>query len=171
MRPTRNRTLSAALAGAGFVVLSLAPLPALADGSIVVRNFVLSHGIQDREPISETESFNVEDGKAYAFARIQNTGEPTTVRFVWEIDDATHATVPVNIGASQGWRTWSTAQLRSGNWRVKLLDAQGEILLEKAFKVEPNSGAPVAGVRDEMRGPEDSAVSDDIPASLTFPIR
>ncbi len=59
MRPTRNRTLSAALAGAGFVVLNLAPLPAMADGSIVVRNFVLSHGIQEREPISETESFNV----------------------------------------------------------------------------------------------------------------
>ena len=62
MRPTRKRILSAALAGAGFVDFNLAPLPAMAEGSIVVRNFVLSHGIHEREPISDTESFNIEDG-------------------------------------------------------------------------------------------------------------
>ncbi|MDA1325445.1 MAG: DUF2914 domain-containing protein [Proteobacteria bacterium] len=175
MRPTRNRILSAALAGAGFVASSLAALPAMADGSIVVRNFVLSHGIHEREPISDTESFNIEDGQAYAFARIQNTGEPTNVSFVWEYGDKTHASVPVTVGASPGWRTWSTAKLRSGNWRVKLVDAQGDVLLVKAFTVGSNSGAPVAmpaeGVQSEMGDPVENAISDDLPASVTFPLR
>ena len=171
MRPSRNRILSAALAGAGFVAFTLGSLPAGADGSIVVRNFVLSHGIHEREPISDTESFNVEDGKAYAFARIQNTGDATMVSFVWEYDNTTHATVPVSVGASPGWRTWSTAKLRPGNWRVKLVDAQGEILLEKDFTVEANAGASVAGVGGEAAGSDYNAVSDDIPTSVTFPQR
>ena len=171
VRPSRNRILSAALAGAGFAAFSMASLPAMADGSIVVRNFILSHGIHEREPISETESFRIEDGTAYAFARIQNTGDPTMVSFVWEIDDSTHATVPVSIGASPGWRTWSTAQLRPGDWRVKLVDAQGDVLLEKAFTVECNSGGSMAGTGSEMGGPSNNAVSDDIPASITFPER
>ncbi len=171
MSPTRNQILSAALAGAGFVAFNLASLPAMADGSIVVRNFVLSHGIHDREPISDTESFHVGDGKAFAFARIQNSGDPTMVSFVWEYGDTTHAKVPMNVGTSPGWRTWSTAQLRSGNWRVKLVDAHGEVLLEKAFTVESNSGGSVADVRDEMGDPDDSAIYDDIPASVTFPVR
>jgi hypothetical protein len=174
MRPTRNKILSAALAGASFVAINLAALPAVAEGSIVVRNFVLSHGVHDREPISDTESFNVGDGKAFAFARIQNTGEPTMVSFVWEYGDTTHATVPVNVGASSGWRTWSTAKLRSGDWRVKLVDAQGEVLLEKAFTVEANSAStvsmPSTGVDN---GVVDNGIGDvdDIPASVTFPMR
>jgi hypothetical protein len=170
-RPTRNRILSAALAGASFAAFSLSSLPVLAESSIVVRNFVLSHGIHEREPISETESFHVEDGKAFAFARIQNTGDPTMVSFVWEIDDTTHATVPVSVGASHGWRTWSTARLRPGSWRVKLIDDQGEILLEKAFTVDSSSSPSVAGAGNDISGPEDTAISDDIPTSVTFPAR
>ncbi len=171
MRPTRNRMLSAVLAGAGFVAVNLASLPAMAEGSIVVRNFVLSQGIHDREPISDTDSFHVMDGKAFAFARIQNTGDPTMVSFVWEYGTTHYATIPVNVGPSPGWRTWSAAKLRSGHWRVKLVDAEGEVLLEKAFTVEPNSTGNVAmpknGMQGEMGGPADNAGSD-IPASFDF---
>ena len=182
MRLTRNRMLSAALAGAGFVVFGLAPLPAMAEGSMVVRNFVLSHGVHDREPVGNTDSFRVEDGNAFAFARIQNTGAPTTVNFVWYHGGATHASIPVKIGASPGWRTWSTAKLRPGNWRVELVDAQGEVMLEKAFTVEPASirsadmpeNGPENGMQGNgrvMGGPDDNAGSGDIPASVTFPMR
>ena len=109
------------------------------------------------------------DGKAFAFAQIQNTGDPTMVSFVCEYDKTHYATIPVNVGASPGWRTWSTAKLRSGNW---LLDANGEVLLEKAFTVEPNSTGNVAmpenGMQVEMGGPADNARSDGIPASFDF---
>jgi len=44
VRLTRNRILSAALAGASLAAFSLTSPPAMADGSIVVRNFVFSHG-------------------------------------------------------------------------------------------------------------------------------
>jgi len=172
MRPTRNRILSAALAGAGFIACSLAALPASAEGSIVVRDFVLSHGIEGREPISNTESFRVEDGKAFAFARIHNTGASTTMNFVWNHGERHHATVPVTVGTSPGWRTWSTVKLRPGNWHVQLVDSGGAVMLEKAFSVAPGQADPMAPMASPshdgdgmMRGPRDT------PASVEYPSR
>lgn len=175
MRPTRNKILSATLASAGYVVCSLAALPAMAEGAVVVRNFVLSHGIEGREPINNTESFRVEDGKAFAFARIHNTGAPTTMSFVWNHGERHHATIPVTVGTSSGWRTWSTVKLRPGNWHVKLVDGGGEVVLEKAFSVGPGSpdymtpmASPSNGGSDDggmMRGPRDT------PASVEYPRR
>lgn len=175
MRRARNRILSAAFAGAGFVACSLATVPAMAEGSMVVRDFVLSHGIEGREPISNTDTFGVGDGKAFAFARIHNTGAPTTMSFVWNYGERHHATVPVTIGTSPGWRTWSTVKLRPGNWHVKLVDGGGEVLLEKAFSVGPDTASPMTpmaspsnrGLDDGgmMRGPR------DVPASAGYPAR
>jgi hypothetical protein len=94
--------LSAMLAGAVFAAVNLAPSPAKAGNSLLIRDFVLSHGIRDREPIRKTDSFHVMDGKAFAFARIENTGDPTTMSFVWENDDSIYATIPVTVGSSPG---------------------------------------------------------------------
>ena len=170
IRPTRNRTLSAALACASFVFANLVSLPAWTEDSIVVRDFVLSHGIQDREPVSNTDSFHIVDGKAFAFARIQNTDSPTTVSFVWEFGDTTYAVIPVNVGVSPAWRTWSTIKLRPGNWRVNLLDADGEVLLEKPFQVATNSsGLPAPPSHGGHMGRREfSADFNDIPASFDF---
>jgi hypothetical protein len=165
-RPIGNRILS----------FSLASLPAHADGSVVVRDFVLSHGIEGREPVSNTDSFRVEDGRAFAFARIHNSGGPTSVRFVWHYGTTHHATVPVTIGQSPGWRTWSTAKLRPGNWRVALVDRGGEVLLEKAFTVAPNAATPMAmepdGTQDGMSGAAGMGpAGSDTPASVVYPTR
>ena len=80
----------------------------------------------------------------------------------------------MNIGTSPGWRTWSTANLRPGNWRVALVDASGAVLTEKAFTVGPLPAAPVAaqGVRDDAAGPAGGFGSaDDTPASVVYPPR
>ena len=176
MRPTRNRILSAALAGAGFVACSLASFPAMAEGSMVVRDFVLSHGIEGREPISNTDSFRVQDGKAFAFARIHNTGSPTTMNFVWNHGERHHATVPVTIGTSPGWRTWSTVKLSPGDWHVKLVDGSGEVLLEKAFSVGDGMSGPPSGsmASPSQSGPDEGGTMNgpsDIPASVNYPSR
>ena len=168
MRPARKKILSAALAGAGFIACGLASLPAVAESSMVVRDFVLSHGIEGREPISNTESFRVEDGKAFAFARINNTGVPTRLSFVWNHGDRHHATVPVTVGTSPGWRTWSTVTLRPGTWHVKLVDDGGEVLLEKAFTVGYGMSGPMASPSGS--GPDEGGPSD-VPASVVYPGR
>ena len=179
MRPDRKGIVSAALAGAGAVLLSLAALPAMAESSVVVRDFVLSRAIENREPVDATDAFRTDDGKAVAFARIHNNGAPTSVRFVWHHGDRNHAVVPVTVGTSPGWRTWSSVNLRPGHWRVALVDASGEVLLEKAFTVAPDWNAPVAtgtdrmeGGREEIGGPAEQVLDPaEIPASATFPMR
>ena len=136
---------------------------------MVVRDFVLSHGIEGREPISNTESFRVQDGKAFAFARIHNTGNPTTMTFVWNHGERHHATVPVTIGTSPGWRT---VKLRPGDWHVKLVDGTGEVLLEKAFSVGDGMSGPMAS--PSHSGPDDGGTMNgrsDIPASVNYPSR
>ena len=64
---------------AGVVgVLSTTP-PAHAGQTLVLRDFILTHGIDEREPIDITDSYLSSDKRAYAFFRIHNLGTPTNV--------------------------------------------------------------------------------------------
>lgn len=136
----KGRALVATILAAAFAVPFLAAQPAAAQGSMVIRDFVLTHGIFEREPTGTTDNFSSSDGRGYAFARISNEGMPTQVTFVWYYGDEMHASVDMNIGTSGGWRTWSSVNLRPGNWRVKLQDANGMVIAERSFSVEHSSG-------------------------------
>lgn len=109
--------------------------PTYADDALVIRDFVLSRGIDEREPADTTYAFTLPDEQAYAFVRISNQGTPTSVTFVWHYEGAVHARVDVNVGTSPGWRTWSSANLKPGSWRVELISHSGLVLAERTFKV------------------------------------
>ncbi len=141
--------------------LVLAP-SAYAEGDLVVQDLILSRGIYEREPADIAKSFEPSDERAYAFARISNEGPLTSVSFVWHYGSNIHAIVDLNIGTSQGWRTWSSAKLKSGDWRVELVTEEGEVLAERAFTVVPlmeNATAPVdeAWSYDESTSPSHKA--------------
>ncbi len=112
--------------------------PAHADQALVIRDFVLSRGINEREPVDITYSFLSSDKRAYAFLRINNLGAPTNVSVVWHYEDRIHAAIELEIGTSPGWRTWSSANLRPGWWRVELLDHEGLVLAEHSFLAVPS---------------------------------
>ncbi len=137
----RGRALVAMIIAAAFAVPFLATQPAAADEKMVIRDFVLTHGIFEREPTGTTEKFATSDGRGYAFARIANEGMPTQVSFVWYYGDEMHASIDMNIGTSGGWRTWSSVNLRPGNWRVKLQDQNGMVIAERSFTVEHSSSS------------------------------
>ena len=127
-RPIRKRLfVASALAGMAF---SLASAPAMAAGELVIRDFVLTHGVYEREPVGTTDSFMVDDQKAFAFVRINNEGEPTRVKFVWRYFGEEHANIPMNVGQSSGWRTWSSVNLRPGDWSVQVVSDDGVILAQ-----------------------------------------
>ena len=111
---------------------------AQADQTLVIRDFVLSHGINEREPVDITYSFLPSDERVYAFLRVNNLGAPTRVSFVWYYEDRVHATVDQDIGTSPGWRTWSSANVRSGQWRVELRGHDGLVLVGHSFVVAPS---------------------------------
>jgi hypothetical protein len=136
----RGRGLVATILAVAFAVPFLTTQPAAAEGSVVIRDFVLTHGIYEREPVGMTDSFMSSDGRGYAFARISNDGSPTQISFVWYYGDEMHATIDMNVGTSGGWRTWSSVNLRPGNWHVKLQDSKGMVIAERSFSVD-HSGA------------------------------
>ena len=136
----RGRALVATILAAAFAVPFLAAQPAAAEGSMVIRDFVLTHGIFEREPTGTTD-FASSDGRGYAFARISNEGMPTQVSFVWYYGDEMHASIDMNVGTSGGWRTWSSVNLRPGNWRVKLQDQNGMVIAERSFTVEHSNSS------------------------------
>ncbi len=133
--PRQKSLVSVALAIAVVAAASLAPQPAEADNSLVVRDFVLTRDIAGREPIDNIRTYGPADGDAIAFARLDNSGGPTTVTFRWYFGGQEHAEVQMPVGNSPGWRTWSSANLRPGSWRVELVDANGIVLTEARFWV------------------------------------
>jgi len=132
-RIIRISLFAAALVGAA----QLLGQPALAaEHTLEVREFVLTRGIEAREPADATEGFAATDGRAYAFARIANTGDPVTVIFVWRQGDKVHSVYTATIGASPGWRVWSHITPKPGSWRVELATESGTVIAELAFSVD-----------------------------------
>ncbi len=145
----RKFGLPMALFGAALAVSTLVAAPAAADGELVVRDFVLTNNVVGREPTNEAASFTTQDEKAFAFARINNTGSPTAVNVVWQHEGTQHASVWLNVGESPAWRTWSSAKLKSGNWSVTLIDAEGSVLVQRSFTVGATADA-IVGIEDFM---------------------
>ena len=156
-RPARRAAVALALP----LVLALASAgaaPASAEGNVIIKDFVLTHAIDEREPIDMVEGFTPADEKGYVFARIHNDGPDSQLTAVWLHEGQEHARVGLNIGTSSGWRTWSSANLKPGEWKVQLRDDQGVILAERDFAVrsefamdgEAETMAPAAGGFDDQ---------------------
>ena len=109
--------------------------PATASGDLIIRDFVLTHGVYEREPVDAVESFSPADEHGYLFARIANDGAPTEITVVWYRDGIVHGHVDLHVGTSTGWRTWSSATLTTGDWRVELMTETGVVLAERSFTV------------------------------------
>ncbi len=142
--------------------------PAYAESDLVVQELVLSRGIYEREPADIAQSFEPSDERAYVFARISNEGPLTNVSFVWHYGSDIHAVVDLNIGTSPGWRTWSSAALKSGDWRVELVTAEGEVLAERSFTVAPSMGSATAPVEEASSYGESASPSWNAPITSEY---
>ena len=166
--------LPMALFGATLAISTLAAGPAAAENNLVVRDFVLTNAVVGREPTNEATSFSVQDQQAYAFARINNTGHPTAVNVVWHHEGTQHGSVWLNVGQSSGWRTWSTANLKPGNWSVTLVDAGGSVLVQRSFTVGQTVDA-MAGYEDHLIDDamieEPTSTTDEQDESMFYPIQ
>ncbi len=168
---TKKFGLPMALFGATLAVSTLAAGPAAAESGLVVRDFVLTNNVVGREPTNEAVSFTVQDQRAFAFARINNTGAPTAVNVVWHYEGTQHGSVWLNVGKSPMWRTWSSVNLKPGNWSVTLVDAGGSVLVQRSFIVGPATDA-MAGYEDFMvEEPTSTANAEDTDEAMFYPMR
>ena len=105
-------------------------------GDMAVLDFLLTHNVEDREPVDQIDGFTASDRQGFAYARIKNLGSPTKIEFLWRRDDALVSRYRTKVGTSGRWRTWSSTDLWPGEWSVALVKEGGEVLAETRFVVE-----------------------------------
>ena len=80
--------------------------------------------------INPGSSFSVSIGRLYCFTKIIGATEHVTITHVWYFGDVERARIPLSVRAAS-WRTNSSKIIQAfevGNWRVEVLDPEGNIL-------------------------------------------
>lgn len=114
--------------------------------------------VQNREPVDEvSDSFSAGQDPLYFFTEINN-GDGETITHVWKHDGEVMAEVPLQVGGSDSWRTWSSKELMpdwDGEWTVEVVDSQGNTLEEQSVHVEGGSQTRVQNVGLEQQSDTD----------------
>jgi hypothetical protein len=96
---------------------SAAPSPSLS-----IKRLVLAHGVEGREPQSETTSFDMKDDRVYAFMEVENTTKSEkTISVVFEPPSgAAFGAIPLKVGEGPRFRTWAFTRRahEKGEWAV-----------------------------------------------------
>lgn len=120
-----------------FSLLSLSVLAQ--DGQdkpdLEIIQFVLAEDVIEREPVNIRQTFSAKDRQAFCFARIANPKDMVKLEFKWFFEEELYFTLPVKIGQSKSWRTYSSVQPQPGAWRVELTTEDGQVLKEIRFHV------------------------------------
>jgi len=121
-----------------FIVLcaALALVP-VSSQAMEVMDGVVTTGIQDRQPVDKVETAPASVGKLFCFTRIAGAPEGARVFHVWYQGDREMARVELLVRSSN-WRTWSSKTLLpdwTGDWRVVVVDDQGQVLLTLPFNL------------------------------------
>ncbi len=98
---------------------------------------IVCSGVEERMPIDTVAEFGADVGKVFVWMRILGAADSTSVMIRWNRGEAVMAEVELPVKSSS-WRTWSSKNVLPswvGNWDVKIMDADGEILKALSFKV------------------------------------
>jgi hypothetical protein len=92
--------------------------------------------IDAREPVDDLTQANAASlNKVYFFTELRGL-EGQTVTHRWSYGGETKAEVSFTAGSPR-WRVWSSKELLpewTGTWAVAVVDAGGNVLIEKSFK-------------------------------------
>ena len=114
-----------------IICLALVLYGVTAFGSgLKVEEGVITTRIVERSPADSVQTYPVAVGKVYCFTHITGAEGDTNVTHVWYLGkkEISRVTLPVR---SSDWRTWSVKTILpqwTGNWRVEVLDADGNLL-------------------------------------------
>lgn len=112
------------------------PKPVVASGITVEAK--ICTGIEERQPTGAAEKFPPEVDMLYLWSRIDGCMDTTVVHHKWYHNGMEMANVELPVKSGY-WRTWSSKTILpswTGNWEVKVTDAEGRVLATVPFVIE-----------------------------------
>jgi len=125
-----------------FLAVMLLALPCLAAAQAeetpgLTVETALCTGVEDRMPVGEADTFPAEVGQVCLWSKVLGCQDTTMIKHVWYFKGEEMAEVQLPV-RSPAWRTYSIKTIPpewAGDWVVKVVDAQGNVLKALPFKV------------------------------------
>ncbi|MCH8305737.1 MAG: DUF2914 domain-containing protein [Candidatus Marinimicrobia bacterium] len=127
-------------------ILIVALIDLKAQSILKIERIVVSTGVENRQPVGESDTFADSVGTLFCYTEIRGMGDSTTVSHVWYHGENRRADVKLNVRGYR-WRTWSTKVIQkdwTGDWRVDIVSADGKILKSKRFRIIDTNSDEVA---------------------------
>ncbi|MFQ6678227.1 MAG: DUF2914 domain-containing protein [Fidelibacterota bacterium] len=89
-----------------------------------------------RKPVKISKEFPIDIEKVYCYSGIRNITGARTILYEWYFNNQYIEAIPVNIGRSVHWRSWTYKTIKNaqvGQWYVVLKDELTKAALDTAF--------------------------------------
>ena len=106
--------------------------------AIMVEEIAICTAVEEREPVGIDSVFSSDVGQLYCYTKITGLQDTSLVSHVWFHNNEQMASVQLTLKAKT-WRTWSSKRIMpdwSGDWRVEIQNAAGELVAKKSFKIQ-----------------------------------
>lgn len=113
-----------------------------AEGSVA--RAIVTTGVAEREPVNDLERVLAGNEKVIFFTELRNM-EGQTVKHRWSHGSEMLAEVEFKVGGPR-WRVWSSKNLLpewAGEWKVEVVDGEGNVVAEKSFTVAGDASVSV----------------------------
>jgi len=100
-----------------------------------VEKISIAASVELKDPVGVATEFDAGAGKVYCWMRIACGDIPKEVKHIWYLENEKLLEVPLTV-KFPSMRTWSTKNIRPGNWRVEVVDEAGAVLGQTSFTVK-----------------------------------
>ncbi len=103
-----------------------------------IEHLVVGTGVENLEPVGAGESFPTSTEKIYCFVEANNIVSDAEIHVVWFHGEKQMLDTPLALKAGPRWRTYAYKRLYgiTGDWRVEIKNAKGDIAKSLTFRVE-----------------------------------
>lgn len=154
-----------------FVIVFICPLLSMAQGEAVTVETELCTGVEERMPVGMTDQFPADVGQVCLWSKVSGYTDETFIKHVWYYRGDEMATIELPIRGT-AWRTYSYKTIPpewSGDWVVKIIDVDGNVLKAIPFKVGEGAAKTVVEEKAPVEKAADPTAEDLAPAEEKAP--
>jgi hypothetical protein len=137
---------------------------------VKIDRFVLARGVEQREPVGESDVFGSDTKQIFAFVQLANeAGLPYAFRVHFEplAGPATPYGVELTVPTAPRWRTWSWTRIERapGRYKAVLRTLDGQDIAERTFTITAPTELDDTNASSKRDDTNASSLLDDTTAS------